>query len=158
MIATTLIHKLTNAVTKLGTSNGTKVVQPEYGGDEPKNNEAVAQWFNEWTVMAEYMVAKTIAGVAEKRAEKAKNAFTAEFAKSIAALKIGDSVTIARGNVAAHIQRRNAPRRINRQSVINVLSTTPYNWKLDDINALLDKIDLASPDGALWITPSTTME
>lgn len=157
MAAITLIHKLTNAVTKLGSTNGTKVVEPEYGGDEPKNNTAVKLWFDEWTVMAEYMVAKTVAGVAEKRAEKAKDAFLTTFAKSIKDIKIGDSTTLVRGNVAAYIQRRNAPRRINRQSVINVL-TTEYNWKLEDINKLLDKIDLASPDGALWITPSTTME
>jgi hypothetical protein len=156
-MAITLIHKLTNAVQKLGLSNGTKITKPDYGGDEPKNNEAVSTWFDEWAVAAEYTVAKTVAGVAEKRAEKAKAAVLATFAKSIKDVNIGDSNSVVRGNVALLFARRNAPRRINRQSVINVL-TTEYNWKLDDINALLEKIDLASPDGALWITPSTTME
>jgi hypothetical protein len=117
----------------------------------------VSTWFDEWAVAAEYTVAKTVAGVAEKRAEKAKAAVLATFAKSIKDVNIGDSNSVVRGNVALLFARRNAPRRINRQSVINVL-TTEYNWKLDDINALLEKIDLASPDGALWITPSTTME
>jgi hypothetical protein len=157
MAALTIIHKIHNAVSKIGTVNGTKITEPEYGG-EGKSNADRANWFSEWAIMAEYMVAKAIKQRAEKREEAAKEKLEMAFGPAIAGIKIGDTNSIVRGNVTITFNRRNAPRRINRQSVINTLSSSDYNWKLDDINAFLNKIDLASPDGALWITPSTTME
>jgi hypothetical protein len=157
MAALTIIHKIHNAVSKIGTVNGTKITEPEYGGEGRSNADRV-KWFQEWAIMAEYMVAKAIKQRAEKREEDAKSKLEAEFAQAIAGIKIGDTNSIVRGNVTITFNRRNAQRRINRQAVINTLSSSDYNWKLDDINEFLSKIEHASPDGALYITPSTTME
>lgn len=157
MPAITLIHKIHNAVLKLGTTNGTKLTEPEYGGED-RSNAARTQWFDEWGVMAEYLVAATAAKAAEGRKEKAKAKLESTFAAMLAKLKIGDTNTLVRGNVAIAFNRRNGQRRINRQGIINTLSTAPYNWKLDDINEFLLKIEHAPPEGALYITPSTTME
>lgn len=157
MPAITLIHKITNAVLKLGTTNGTKIVQPEYDGED-KSNSAREQWFEEWQALAEYMIAATAASAAEGRKEKAKAKIETVFGKMLKDLFIGNKNMVQRANVGALFERRNAPRRINKQSVINVLSTAPYNWKLDDINTFLSSIETASPNGALYITPSTTME
>lgn len=157
MAALTIIHKIHNAVTKIGNSNGTKVTEPEYGGEE-KSNSARTSWFAEWTIMAEYMVAKAIKQRAEDREEKAKEKLVTAFGPALASLKIGDTNSVVRGNVTITFNRRNGQRRINKQGVINTLSSTDYGWSLDKINELLSKIEHAPPDGSLYITPSTTME
>lgn len=157
MAALTIIHKITNALQKIGTSNGTKVTEPDYDGKE-KSNSARELWFAEWKVMCEYMIADLIEKVGTKRKENAKDALLKAFAPELKKVGIGSYETVVRGNVAIGFNRRNGQRRINRQGVINVLSTTPYNWDLDKINALLLLIEHAPPEGALYITPSTTME
>ena len=155
-MALTIIHKITNAINKLGVSNGTKITEPEYDGEE-KSNSAREQWFVEWRAMAEYMVASTASKVAEARAEKAKLLIKSVFGPMLAKLTVGDSNAIVRGNITTVFNLRNGQRRINAQAVINVLSSDDYKWKLDDINKFLEKINLAG-NPALYITPSTTME
>lgn len=157
MATTTIIHKITNALAKIGKANGTALVEPDYTGTD-KSNSARVKWLGEWVILAEYMVAKTMASISSKREEVAKAAVQTAFADEIKKITIGNSETVTRGNVSILFNRRNAPRRINEQTVINVLTAAPYNWKLEDITDLLLKINVSSPNGALWITPSTTME
>jgi len=157
MATTTIIHKITNAVAKIGLANGTKMTEPTYGGEE-KSNSARESWFHEWAIMAEYTIAKTISSIGAKREENAKALLLKTFADKLAKLTIGSTESIVRGNVTVMFNKRNGQRRINRQAVINVLTVAPYNWKLEDINSLLLLIEHAPPEGALYITPSTTME
>jgi hypothetical protein len=151
----TIIHRIQNAVTKIGFSNGTKIPEPEYKGED-KSNSARETWFNRWTVAAEYLVASNISKIAEKRIETAKAKLTQAFAPDIAKLKAGDKSLLQCGNVGLLLNLRNGARRINRATVISVL-TTEYKWKLEDINKFMDKIEVAG-NPALYITTSTTVE
>lgn len=153
----TLIHKITKAVQNIGKINGTKIADADPPSDI-KGNEARSRWIDEYNALAEHFVASTAQKVAKDRLDKAKDALDATFGDTISKIAIGTSVTITRGSYSTLFNRRNGARRINRASVINTLTAAPYNWKLDDINTFLDKIDLAPPDGAMYITPSTTQE
>lgn len=156
MAALTIIHKIHNAVNKIGNVNGTKITEPE--PTVKLSNEERVHWFAEWAIMAEYMVAKAISARAEGRLEVAKEKLITIFKSELDKLKIGETESVARGNVTITFNRRNGQRRINRQGVINTLSSSDYGWSLDKINEFLAKIEHAPPEGSLYITPSTTME
>lgn len=153
---TTIIHKITAAVQNLGKKNGTKLAE----ADPPssiKGNEARSKWIDEYNALGEHLVAATAAKVAEKRLKEAKEQLESTFGKAITDLKIGDSVAIQRGPLTTVVNRRNGQTRINRANVINVL-TLDYKWNMEDIDKLLNKIEKAPENGALYITPSTTLE
>lgn len=147
---TTLTHKIAAAVMKIGTLNGTKVSEPKYGGDE-RSNSAIEKWFDEWKVLAEFLVASTAKKAAESREKRAREDLSMSFGPTLANVKVGSKLTLVRGNVSVTFDRRNAGARISRASIIKSLTTT-YKWKLEDIEKFLNEVEEVSPNGALHIT------
>ena len=153
-MATTLtpVHRIINAVTLIGTSNGTKIKEPDL---VEANNEKRSLFFDQWAIITEFLVASTIKKMAETREEKARARLKAALPDTISKMVVGDKKSVVRGNVAVEFSLRNGRKGLQRAAIISEL--TAQGWKLEKINEFLEKVEVAGQP-ALYISASTTAE
>lgn len=152
---TTIIHKIANAVLKIGTANGTKIAEPDYTGED-QSNEGRSKWYDEWKAISEALVASTAAKAAKGREEKAKESLKATLSKTIAGLNIGDKVSVSRGNVSVLLDLRSGQSTINKEAIISTLRTD-YKWDMEEVIVFLEKITKVGA-AKLYTTYSSTQE
>jgi len=153
--AVNIIHRITNAVLKIGTHNGTKVVAPVVPSDV-KGNEDRDRWMTEWETIAEALVASAAKKAAEGREKKAKARLKDVFSSTMESLKVGDKVTLARDNVSVLLDLRSGQSSLSREQIITTLRVE-YKWDMEDITVFLDKVTKVG-EPKLYTTFATTVE
>lgn len=151
---TTIVHRIANAVRKIGTANGTKIVEPEYNGDQ--SNEARAKWFDEWTILAEALVADATYKAAEGRRKKAVEKLKATFQGDIKKMSPGDKRSIVRGNVSVLLDMRNGQTSLD-EAAMRVELQTEYKWAFEDVEAFINRVKKRG-SAKLYTTYSSTQE
>lgn len=139
-----IIHRIAQAVLKIGTTNGTAIKEPPYDGEE-KGNEARAKWFDEFSAIREALIASNVAKAAEGRDRIAKERLKQTLSTNISKLKAGDKLTMVRGNVSVLLDMRNGSTTVDKEKMMVVLRTE-HKWDMEDIAAFLDKISKKGND------------
>ena len=140
---------------KIGTANGTKINEPDYPGED-NSNAARDRWMMEWSVISEALIASTAKKAAEGREKKAKDRLKSVFSDTIASLKPGDKMTLARGNVSVLLDVRSGQSSPSKEAIITILRTE-YKWDQEEVMVFIDKITKIG-EPKLYTTFSSTQE
>jgi len=147
--------RVTDAVDKIGTFNGTKLADPTVPAEIATNNEQRDEYMAKHSAVAELLVSGLVKKHAEARYEKAKAKLYTCIPK-IKQLSPGTNESYVMDNVALNARAQNGQTRVDRQKLLSKLMTD-QKMSLDAASTFVTACEnVGSP--VIYLTPSVVSE
>lgn len=146
-----ITKRITDAIDKIGVSNGTLIPDPDFTG----TNEEVNALFEKHKAVRDLFVSSIVKKHAEAKYDRAKAALSTLIPK-LKDMQPGDATSYVFGNMSLSTRAQKGQSRLNRQKLITKLMTD-QKMTLEQAEKFTNDCEVASAP-SVYLTPATVTE
>lgn len=147
--------RITDAIDKIGVSNGTLIPDPDIPGDLAGNNEEADAFVTKHHAVRDLFVASIAKKHVEAKYDRAKDALGTLLPK-LTSMQPGDTNSYVFGNMVLNTRAQRGQRRLNRQKLITKLMVD-QKMSMEQAEKFANECEVESA-ASVYLTPSTVAE